>query len=204
LKPYILLSEKIGLLQGQLAEGSPQTITIEYTGDIAKYPLAPMTVCVLKGLLQPMMSDLNVNYVNSRVIAKERGIKVVESKTEDARDFASLITVTLETSTEKRIVSGTIFGKENPRIVRIDDFYLEAVPQDTILVIGNKDRPGVIGSVGSLLGENKVNISRMQLGLNQKSGDALALYNVDGHVDQAVIEKLKKLPNITSVKEVKL
>ncbi|HCU23989.1 MAG TPA: phosphoglycerate dehydrogenase [Deltaproteobacteria bacterium] len=204
LQPYLLLTEKLGLLQGQLAEGSLKQITIEYTGDITKYPLAPMTVCVLKGLLESSLENVNVNYVNSPVLAKERGIKVVEAKSEDAVDFANLISVILETSSGKRIVSGAIFGKKNPRIVRIDDFYLEAVPEGTILVVRNFDRPGVIGNIGTLLGKNKVNISRMQLGLTRESGEALALYNVDGHVETGVLNELKGLPNIISVKEVKL
>lgn len=204
LKPYLSLCEKLGLLQGQLAEGTPKQITIEYTGDITKHPLAPLTVCVLKGLLEPMLENVNVNYVNSPVIAKERGLKVLEVKSGEAQDFANLITVTLETSAGKRIVSGTIFGKNNPRIVRIDDFYLEAVPEGTILVVRNMDRPGVIGNIGTLLGKNSVNISRMQLGLLKDSGEALALYNVDNHAETGVIEQLKALPNIISVKEVKL
>ncbi len=204
LKPYLELAEKLGKLQGQLSEGSPQKITIEYTGEIAKYPLAPMTVSILKGLLEPILEDVSVNYVNSPVVAKERGIKVVEAKMLDTQDFASLISVTLQTSQESRIVSGTIFGTKHPRIVRVDDFYLEAVPEGTILVIKNIDRPGVIGAVGTLLGQNQVNISRMQLGLSRKSGEALALYNVDSHVETPVMDKLKNLPNILSVKEVKL
>lgn len=204
LKPYLSLTEKMGLLQGQLAEGTPQQITIEYTGEIAKFPVAPMTVCVLKGLLEPMLDNVSVNYVNSPVIAKERGIKVVESKVQDTQDFASLITVTLETSSGIRRVSGTIFGKTNPRLVRIDNFYLEAVPEGTILVVRNQDRPGVIGNIGTLLGKNSVNISRMQLGLNRDSGEALALYNIDGHAPDQVLQELKALPNILSVKEVRL
>jgi len=204
LKPYLSLTEKLGLLQGQMAEGTPKQITIEYTGEITKYPLAPLTICALKGLLEPMLENVSVNYVNSPVIAKDRGLKVIEVKSGEAQDFANLISVTLETSSGKRIVSGTIFGKNNPRIVRIDDFYLEAVPEGTILVIRNMDRPGVIGNIGTLLGKNSVNISRMQLGLLKESGEALALYNVDNHVEVGVIEQLKALPNIISVKEVKL
>jgi len=187
-----------------LAEGTPKKITIEYTGEIAKYPLSPMTVSVLKGILEPILEEVSVNYVNSTVIAKERGVKIVEAKTDQVQDFASLIKVTLETSIGTRIVSGTIFGKTHPRIVRVDDFYLEAVPEGTILVIRNHDRPGVIGSVGTLLGKNQVNISRMQLGLGANNGEALALYNVDHHVEPDVIQQLKSLPNIVSVTEVKL
>jgi len=204
LKPFISLCETIGHLQGQLVEGTPSRITIMYTGEIAKYATQPMTLSVMKGILEPLFDDIRVNYVNSPVIAKERGIKIVESKSQDAEDFASLITVTLETDKHKRIVSGTIFGKTHPRIVRVDDFYLEAVPEGTILVVRNHDRPGVIGSIGTLLGENKVNISRMQLGLSREKGEALALYNVDSPAGPDVLKKLEALPNIISVKQVKL
>jgi D-3-phosphoglycerate dehydrogenase len=204
LRPYLELSEKMGFLQGQLTEGSPRKITIEYAGEISKYPLAPLTSCVLKGLLEVMLADVGVNYVNSPVLAKDRGIKVTESKVSDAEGFTSLITIILETQTDQRVVSGTIFGTKQPRLVRIDDFYLEAVPQGNILLIRNIDRPGVIGSVGTLLGKSKVNISRMQLGLSQSSGEAMAMYNVDSKVGADVLEQLKLLPNILSVKEVKL
>ncbi len=204
LKPYLLLAEKIGLLQGQLSEGTPTQITIEYRGEVSKYPIAPMTVCVLRGLLDSMLENVNVNYVNAPIIAKERGLKVMESKSEEAEDFANLLTVILQTNKGKRSVSGTIFGKENPRIVRIDNFYLEAVPEGTMLVVGNIDRPGVIGNIGTLLGENKVNISRMQLGLDRESGEALSLYSVDGHVEGEILDKIRALPNILSVKEIKL
>lgn len=204
LKPYLSLAEKIGLLQGQFAEAAPQKVTIEYKGDIARYPTAALTVCILKGLLQPMLSDVGINYVNAPMVAKDRGIKVTETKSQEVEDFASLITVIVEIAAETRTISGTIFGKTHPRLVRIDDFYLEAVPEGTILVIRNIDRPGVIGSIGSLLGQKQVNISRMQLGLNRKNGEALALYNIDGHPKPEVIEQVRQLPNIISVKEVQL
>lgn len=204
LKPFIMLCEKIGLLQGQLAGAAPKTITVEYNGEISKYPSQPMTLSVLKGLLEPLFDDVSINYVNSPVIAKERGVKIVEVKTTETEDFASLITVTLESDQEKRIVSGTIFGKKHPRIVRVDNFYLEAVPEGRILVIRNHDRPGVIGSIGTLMGENQVNISRMQLGLSREKGEALALYNIDSEAGPAVIKKLENLPNIISVKQIKL
>jgi D-3-phosphoglycerate dehydrogenase len=157
----------------------------------------------LKGILEPILEDVSVNYVNAPLIAKERGIKVVESKVTSTKDFRSLIEVTVKTPKQTRIVSGTIFGTKNPRIVKIDDFYLEAVPEGTILVIHNQDRPGVVGNVGTLLGKNNVNISRMQLGLGKK-GEAIAIYNVDQPAPAPLLEELAKLPNINSVKQVTL
>lgn len=204
LQPYILLAEKLGLLQGQMASKLPTEVSIEYRGDINGFNLAPVTQSLLKGLLTPMTSDVNVNYVNAAMIAKEKGLKVVESKVSGHQDFTSLITVTLKNGTEQKRVSGTIFGKTNPRIVQINDFYLEALPEGTILVVHNHDRPGVIGAIGTLLGSKKINISRMQLGLEKGKDEAIALYNVEGDVTSAVVQELEKLPNIISVKKVVL
>lgn len=202
LRPFIGLAEKLGSLQGQLASKLPSEVAIAYSGQILHYNLAPVTQALLKGLLAPMVSDISVNYVNAPLVAKERGLKVVESKVSEDEDFANLIEVTVKNGKQERRVSGTIFGKNNPRLVRIDDFYLEAVPEGTILVIHNQDRPGVIGGVGTFLGKNRINISRMQLGLTK--GEAIALYNVEGDVTSEIIVGLEKLPDIISVKKVVL
>lgn len=204
LQPFILLGEKLGSLQGQLAQKLPSQVAIEYRGSINNYNLAPVTQAVLKGLLAPMSSDVVVNYVNAAVIAKERGLKVVESRVSEHQDFTNLITVTLQNGHEKRVISGTIFGKTNPRLVQINEFYLEAVPEGTILVIHNHDKPGVIGAIGTFLGRNQINISRMQLGLEKGKSEAIALYNVEGNVTPQIISELEKLPNIISVKKVVL
>jgi D-3-phosphoglycerate dehydrogenase len=202
LRPYIELGEKLGSLQGQLASKLPAEVTIEYCGQILNYNLAPVTQALLKGLLTPMVSDISVNYVNAPMVAKERGLKIIESKVSEHEDFTNLVTVTVRNGKEQKLVSGTIFGKGNPRLVRIDDFYLEALPEGTILVIHNHDKPGVIGSIGTFLGKNSINISRMQLGLTKD--EAIALYNVEGNVTSEIISALEKLPNIISVKKVVL
>ncbi len=204
LQPYILLAEKLGSLQGQLTTKLPSEVLIEYRGEINAYNLAPVTQSLLKGLLTPMADDVSVNYVNAAVIAKEKGLKVVESKVRGNEDFVSLISVTLKNGSESRRISGTIFGKTNPRIVQINDFYLEALPEGTILVIHNHDKPGVIGAIGTFLGKSNINISRMQLGLEKGKAEAIALYNVEGDVTPKIVAELEKLPNIISVKKVVL
>ena len=206
LKPFIQLSEKLGILLGHVVEGeSPRKIQIDYSGDLVNYPTAALTACLLKGAFEVVLTDQgNVNYVNAPALAKERGIKVVESKIHEAEGYKSLIEATIETDKGTHIVSGTIFGTKHPRIVRIDDFYLEAVPEGIILLIRNYDRPGVIGAVGTCLGKNNVNISRMQLGLSHNSGEAMALYNVDSPAGEKVLAEIKALPNILSVKQIKL
>ncbi len=204
LKPYFELCEKVGLLQGHFLEASPQSIKIEYSGELTNYPLAPLTTCVLKGVLETVLSDVGVNYVNSPLLAKERGIKVVESKVSESENFTSLVKVTIETEKGNCCIAGTIFGTHNPRIVRVNDFFLEFVPQGHTLLISNIDKPGVIGSIGNLLGENKINISRMQLGLSQSSSEALSFYNVDSAIGDDVMKKIEALPNIISAKSFKL
>ncbi len=204
LQPYIRLAEKLGSLQGQLTSKLPTEVAIEYRGEIASYNVAPVTQSLLKGLLTPMASDVSVNFVNAAVVAKEKGLKVVESKVSEQQDFASLVTVVLKDGSESRRVSGTIFGKTNPRLVQVNDSYLEALLEGTILVIHNHDKPGVIGSIGSFLGKNNINISRMQLGLEKGKDEAIALYNVEGDITPSLLAELQKLPNIISVKKVVL
>jgi len=204
LGPYIRLGERLGSLQGQLLDRLPQEVSIEYRGEINSYNLTAITQAILKGLLGGSVSEVTVNYVNAAYVAKERGLKVVESKVSGDKDYASLLSITVKHPKFVRSISGTIFGKTHPRIVQIDKFHLEAVPEGTVLVMLNKDKPGVVGSVGSLLGKRKVNISRMQLGLDKEKGEAIALYNVDGDISPSLIAEIEKLPNILSVRKVVL
>ncbi len=204
LGPFIGLAEKLGLLQGQLLEKLPKEILLEYHGDIVSYNLTAVTQALLKGLLSTMVADVTVNFVNAPFLAKERGLRVVESRVSEHQDFASLVTVTVKDGSFSQSISGTIFGKTNPRLVRINDFYLEAVPEGTILVIHNYDRPGVIGNIGTLLGKRGVNISRMQLGMEKGKAEAIALYNVEGEINPDLIAEIEKLPHIISVKKVVL
>ncbi len=195
IRPYLVLGEKLGRFQGQLCTGSIEQIEIEYSGDAADLTVAPITVAVLKGLLEPV-SD-HVNMVNAPVIAQEHGIRVIESKSSRTADFASAI-VTRVLGCQNRMIVGAIFHGEQPRIVRIDDFMLEAIPEGPTLFILNRDQPGVVGSVGGLLGEAGINISRMQLALNRERREAAMLVNVDEAPSGAVMEQLRKMPQVIS------
>jgi D-3-phosphoglycerate dehydrogenase len=193
IRPYTVLAEKLGRFQGQLATGAIEQIEIEYSGDAAAMDVAPVTVAVLKGLLEPISDQ--VNMVNASVIAQEHGIRVVESKASRTSDFASAITTRVQGATERLIV-GAVFQGGQPRIVRVDDFMLEAIPEGSTLYILNHDQPGVVGTVGTLLGEAGVNISRMQLAL--KGGLAAMLVNIDTSPAEAVLESLRNLENVIS------
>jgi D-3-phosphoglycerate dehydrogenase len=201
IRPYLILGEKLGRFQGQLCPGKIDEIEIEYAGDVAELRLAPITVAVLKGLLESVTE--RVNMVNAPVIAREHGIKVIESKSSRTQDFASTITTRVRGCVD-RLIAGAIFHGVQPRIVRVDDFILEAIPDGFALLVHNHDRPGVVGAVGNILGEAGVNISRMQLALQRERGEAAMLVNVDQRPDPSVMERLRGLPHVISAQLVEL
>ncbi len=203
LKPYVTLMEKMGLMQAQLAESAIGEIRIEYSGTITNYDLAPLTTAFLKGLLTPALKD-DVNFVNAPLIASERGIKVTESRSTTSEDFATLVTTFTRTIETENIVAGTIFGKDRPRLVRINDFYVEAIPEGHNLLIYNMDKPGVIGMIGVILGKNKVNINRMQVGQEAKKQQNVILLSTDIPVDDKVLDELQAQENVFSVKRIEL
>jgi D-3-phosphoglycerate dehydrogenase len=199
LQPYLALSEQLGLLQTQLCEGGLERVTVEYSGEVANLTVAPMTIAVLKGLLTPIM-EAPVNYVNAPIVAKERGIEVKEVKSSDAGDYISLIRVRVEAGKRSHQVAGTLYHKKDPRIIEIDQFKVEVVPEGHMLLIQNIDRPGVIGMVGKVLGDSNINIVRMQCALEKRGGNALLIIGSDMAFPQSVLEKIKSSDNILSVK----
>jgi D-3-phosphoglycerate dehydrogenase len=203
LRPYLTLGEKLGSLQVQMLATFPQEVHIEYSGEVTQYDVAPLTLAVLKGILTPVMES-SVNYVNAPLVARERGIKVVESKSSKATDYASSIAVRVKTKQKELEVAGAIFGSNNPRIVKINSFYLEAIPEGYILILHNRDVPGVIGTVGTLLGQKGINIASMELGREKPGGMAISLFHVDDAVPKETLEALRELPNIVSAELVKL
>ncbi len=203
LKPYVTLMEKMGLMQAQLADSPIEEVRIDYAGTITDYDLAPLTTAFLKGLLTPALKD-DVNFVNAPVIASERGIKVIESKSTTSEDFATLITTTTKTLEADNVVAGTIFGKDRPRLVRINDFYVEAIPEGHNLLIYNLDRPGVIGKIGIILGKNGININRMQVGQESKKQQNVILLSTDVSVNDDVLKELHAQENVFSVKRIEL
>jgi len=201
IRPYLVLGEKLGRFQGQLCTGSIEQIEIEYSGDAARLDVAPITVAVLKGLLESVTDQ--VNMVNAPVIAQERGIKVIESKASRSADFTTAIS-TRVVGCDDRLIVGAVFQGKQPRIVRLDDFMLEAIPEGPTLLILNRDQPGVVGTVGTILGNAGVNISRMQLALQRERGEAVMLVNVDAAPSDSVLETLRGLPNVISARLLEL
>jgi D-3-phosphoglycerate dehydrogenase len=196
LRPFITLGEKLGQFQGQVATGGLVEIEVEYAGEIAGLNVQPITIAVLRGVLAPWFGD-EVNYVNAPVIAQKQGVRVIETKSAEPEDFVSLVTVKVRSrGGVAHLVAGTIFGRTQPRIVRVDDFRFEAIPEGPTFLIRNQDRPGVVGKMGTLLGDAGINIKRMQLGLHLSSGQALQLLSVDPMPSPKVLESVRALPGI--------
>ncbi|MFH1478962.1 MAG: phosphoglycerate dehydrogenase [Candidatus Omnitrophota bacterium] len=203
LQPYVELGEKMGLLAGQIAEGRIQEINIRYSGELSKYSVTPLTVGIVKGALTPILQD-TVNYVNSLIVAKERGIKIGESKSIDVEEYANLITVEVKTDKKDLSVMGTLFTKKDPRIVKIDEFHVDAVPQGYMLAAYNIDVPGIIGKIGTILGNNGINIAAMSFGRKEAGGKTLSVLNVDSAIPEKVLTEIRKAKNILDAKLIKL
>ena len=204
LTPYLTLGEKLGNLQGQIVNGAPREVFIEYAGDVAEYDVKAVTLAVLRGLLNRVLEAGEVNYVNAASIARDRGIKVVEAKTSQAKGYLNLVTVRVTTGQGESHVAGVVFGRRVVRLVRINDFYLEAVPEGYILMSTNRDVPGVVGAIGTLLGEAKINIAGIELGREKVGGMAISLIHVDEPVPTTVLDKLRTLPPIVSAQLITL
>jgi D-3-phosphoglycerate dehydrogenase len=203
LMPYATLLERMGSLQSQLADSAIVETQIHYSGTVTEYDLAPLTTAMLKGMLTPILKH-DVNFVNAPYIAADRGIKVIESKSTTSENFASLIKLTVKTLEGENIVSGTIFGKKMPRILRINNFYLEAIPEGHMLFIQNQDNPGVIGRIATTLGNHNINISRMQVGEEKKEKRNVILLTTSSGVDDKVLEELRDLEDVFSARRIEL
>jgi len=203
LQPYVAISEKMGSMAAQIAGGRIKSIEIKYSGDIAKYSSSPLTVAVVKGALSPVLQE-TVNYVNSLIVAKERGVKIEESKSSQLEEYANLITVTVETDKGSVSVEGTLFTKTDARIVRVGQFHVDAIPSGYMLVAHNIDVPGIIGKIGTILGNNGINIAAMTFGREKPGGKTLSVLNVDGNIPEKVLDEIRKAKNILDAKLIKL
>ncbi|MEN8264894.1 MAG: phosphoglycerate dehydrogenase [Nitrospirota bacterium] len=203
LQPYINLAERLGSFISQNFDEGIKEILIEYKGTISELILEPITIAVIKGILTPILEE-TVNFINAPTIAKERGIQVKETTTHDAGDYQSMLIVQIKSGKKKSKVAGILHGKKEPRIIVIDCFDVEVVPSGEMLVLANNDKPGVIGSIGTALADNKINIARMQFGREKRGGRAISVVSVDTNVSKEVLSKIRKLPNVLSINQIHL
>jgi D-3-phosphoglycerate dehydrogenase / 2-oxoglutarate reductase len=204
LEPYIWLAERLGRLHAQVVDEPVRGVEIEYAGEVAALDSAPVTRAFLAGLLRNMSARVNV--VNALLIAEERGISVKVSQTHGrAGESREPLLTRVLTAEGGRTVAGALFGRgSDGRVTEIDGFRIEAVPAGNIVLTRNSDVPGVVGRVGTILGERGVNISRFHLGRRERGGEAMAVIETDARLDDATLEELRALEPIISARQIVL
>lgn len=203
-KPYLVLGEKLGRLLGQLAPKRNDRVVITYGGKVTTMPSDPISRSVLKGFLEPA-GGKEVNQVNVRSMANALGLVIEEIKSNEATDFNEWLHVAVYSGEDKVSAGGSIFGgKSLPRIVRLYSQPVEIVPEGVLFLLNNKDRPGIVGYLGTLLAKYKVNIANMSLNRDAEGGEALTILNLDSVPPAALIDEIQKDPDIRNVRVVKL
>lgn len=204
-KAYFGLAEKLGRFMGQLQCHAIREVKIHYHGELADKNTEPLKVALLKGLLQPTLQD-HVNYVNALLIARERGIRITESKSSLSSDYTNLILleVQFENETYARKVGGSIIGEGQERIVNIDGFPISCIPTGELLVIPHPDKPGMVGVIGEFLGLHEINISGIQLGRHAKKGPAVMVVNIDDTLSPEVLTEIQSRPDFVQTRMVSL
>lgn len=188
MQPFLSLIQQMGEFIVQLAPANPSKVTFTYNGKLARYDCSPLTVCGLAALLN-RSTEQEINMVNSQLIAEQMGISVETVCSTDAESFSNLVTISLTTPAGKRTVAGTIF-EGIPKIVKMRDFSTDFQPEEHMLVISYADKPGLIGKIGTILGEAGINIGSMNLGRRAKAGEAMVVLSVDTPAATEVLDRL--------------
>jgi len=203
LGPYIDLSERLGRLVVQLADGGVERLVITYRGEMNEHDVRPLTTAVVKGVLERALTT-PVNYVNAPVLAAERGIRVDVVRSSDVADFANLVTIEADTRAGSVSVAGSLIGHSDPRIVRIGAYRVDAAPSGYLLVTHNQDRPGVVAHVSTVLANRGVNIADMTCGRDRPGGTSMLVISIDSPVGPQVVREIESCPLILSARLVHL
>ncbi|HEX4622719.1 MAG TPA: ACT domain-containing protein, partial [Myxococcaceae bacterium] len=202
LGPWLDLARKLGSLAGQLSPDGVTAVEVAVAGEVNQHPIKPIVIQALKGLLSQVWGE-SVNEVSAPALAKERGIKVVELKRGEPEDFTSSVSLTVKGKTEIS-VEGTVYGRRDPRIVGVNQFEIEAVPSGHLIALHNRDVPGIVGKIGTVNGEAGINIGRIHLSRDRDHGEAFSLINVDSAPPAAVLDRLRAVQGVVSVRHVVL
>jgi D-3-phosphoglycerate dehydrogenase len=203
IEPYLNMAERLGSFASQLSEGRLLEVDINYSGQIVQYETSPVTLALVKGLLTPILQD-TVNFVNAVSLARERGIKIRESRSSREEEFVNLVSARIKTDKEERVIAATLSANRQPRIVKVDEYYVELVPFGYMLVIQNWDKPGIIGNLGSLLGRHQINIAAMTFGRLEPGGRAVTVLNVDSPISAKILQEVERIENILKVRVIKI
>ena len=199
LKPYLKLAEQLGSFAGQITDSAIKKVNIAYEGSVTEVNTKPLTAMLMATLLREQTDT--VNMVNAMSVAESRGIELSETKSGSSKDWRSVVTVSVETEQRDRSVSGTLFTGKEPRIVDIEGVRIEAGLTEDMLFIRNKDEPGLVGQVGSILGESGQNISDFNLGRKPEGDSAVCLVSLDGPLPDDVMAKIEGLDQVTMAKK---
>jgi len=194
LTPWVKLAEQLGSFAGQLTLSSIKSIRVEYAGEVAKLNTKPLTAAALAAVLRPSLSD--VNMVSAATAAKDRGIGLEEVTRGQSGIFESYVKITVVTNEYERAVAGTVFSDGRPRIIQVRDIAMEFELQPHMLFVRNQDKPGFVGSFGTLMGETGVNIATFNMGRDKPGGDAICMVGIDTQLTDAVLDKVRKLPHV--------
>ena len=203
LRPLLDLAERLGMLVAALGPSAVNRVEVRYAG-AAEGALRSLASSVLVGMLSGVVGRGEVNFVNAPHLAKTRGIEVERAKVEADRDYAEFLEVRVRGRGGEACVAGALLAERHPRVVRIDEYMVDVPPCGTLIVLRNRDVPGVIGRVGSALGDAGINIANYHQARRRAGGEALAAIAVDHHVDAAVLDRLRRLPEVVEVREVVL
>ena len=198
IKPYLDLARKMGTLYRQFANMNINKIEIDYSGDVYNLPINPITHSLLIGLLSDMVEG--INFVNAPIVARDRGIEIIEISNSVSKDYASQISFSTYYKDGKTVIKGAVFKEGLIRIVSIDDFRVDFIPEGNLLLTINEDKPGFIGAIGTILGNAGLNIANMELGRDPSKKEALSFIQIDGDIPDNIIEDIKK--NISTLKKV--
>jgi D-3-phosphoglycerate dehydrogenase len=200
---FVDLATRLASFVVQLSDGCMQTVSIRYSGEVNDMNLNYLTSIILRRLLSPVLRE-GVNLINAVHVAKQRGIRIAETRVPAPENFTNLITIELKTDMDLHRVSGTVFTDKLPRIVNVDGYSVEVVPRGNMIFFTNNDKPGVIGKMGTILGQCQVNIAGMHLGRERQGGKALALLLVDNPVRQEVVDQVRQIENILSARVIRV
>jgi D-3-phosphoglycerate dehydrogenase / 2-oxoglutarate reductase len=196
LKPYLQLSEMLGNLVGQLAGGRVDSLDIRLQGEITSSESQPIVIAALKGLLSPALQE-RVNFVNASLEAKDRGIRVTETRDSTIEDYTGSLSLTAKGSHGEQSVTGALLGKEEIRITNINGFPINVAPTHHMLLTLHRDMPGIIGRIGSLLGSFNVNIASMQVGRRMVRGEAVMVVNIDDPLPAGLLDEIVHIQGVS-------
>ncbi|MGC8766259.1 MAG: phosphoglycerate dehydrogenase [Brevinematia bacterium] len=205
MKPFIDMGEKVGSIISQLADGNILQLVVSYSGRITEEPIQIITRAIAKGFMQSIVDKGIVNFVNSLLYLDSHGIKLLETKEEDTFSvFSNIVKVSLIGKTKKVEIWYTVYPNNEAKIVKIDNYYLELTPSENMLFIKNYDKPGIVGFIGTILGEFEVNIAEMKVTRAKRGDKALTIVTLDSELAEGVVEKIKSNSDIIEVKSIRL